>query len=158
MRPAEHPWLAMQTLTQTRVACSLARALDRAQATVPAVAEALSNTAAGFPLGLPSLTKLLCNSSKRGKHAKALAVFAAAPDLGLAPDLPLCNAALMAASSAGNAVASAMIFRQMVSQGLQPDSVSYRASVTALVKYDHLKEALQVWPGLRTLHSPDAAV
>ena len=124
--------------------CSLAKALDRAPATVAAVAAALSNTAAAFPLGLPSLTKLLCNSSKRGKHAKALAVFAAAPALGLTPDLPLCNAALMAASSAGNAGASAMIFRQMVAQGLQPDSVSYRAAVTALVKHDHLREALQV--------------
>eukprot|EP00892_Ulva_mutabilis_P001983 jgi/Ulvmu1/11786/UM008_0200.1 len=123
---------------------SLAKALDRAPATVAAVASALSNTSAAFPLGLPSLTKLLCNSSKRGKHAKALAVFAAAPELGLSPDLPLCNAALMAASSAGNADASAMIFSQMVAQGLQPDSVSYRAAVTALVKHEHLKDALKV--------------
>jgi hypothetical protein len=111
---------------------------------LPAVVQALSDTVPPFKVGLPALTKLLCNSSKRGKHAKALAIFHAAPALGLAPDLPLCNAALMAAGSAGNAAASSAIFGGMIAVGVQPDSVTYRAACTALAKQGHILPALQV--------------
>lgn len=111
---------------------------------LPAVVQVLSDTVPPFKLGLPALTKLLCNSSKRGRHAKALAIFHAAPALGLAPDLPLCNAALMAAGSAGNAAASSAIFGGMIEVGIQPDSVTYRASSTALAKQGHIQSTLQV--------------
>ena len=112
---------------------------------LPAVVQALSATATSFKLGLPALTKLLCNSSKRGRHAKALAIFHAAPALGLAPDLPLCNAALMAAGSAGDAAASSAIFGGMVAVGIEPDAVTYRATTTALAKQGHVLRTLQVW-------------
>lgn len=123
--------------------CSLTRQLDQARSVLPAVIQVLSDTRPPFQLGLPALTKLLCNSSKRGRHAKALAIFHAAPALGLVPDLPLCNAALMAAGSAGNAAASSAIFGGMIAVGIQPDAVTYRASSTALAKQGHIQRTLQ---------------
>ena len=113
---------------------------------LPAVAQVLSDTAPPFKLGLPTLTKLLCNSSKRGWHSKALAIFHAAPALGLAPDLPLCNAALMAAGSASSPEASSAIFGGMVAVGIEPDAVTYRAATTTLAKHGHIQRALQVSP------------
>jgi hypothetical protein len=139
-----------------RRACSLAKQLDEASPALPSVIQALRDTAPAFSLGLPALTKLLCNSSKRGRHAKALAIFHAAPALQLAPDLPLCNAALMAAGSAGNAAATAAIFDGMVAVGIQPDSVTYRAAVTSLTKQAHIHRALQVRSAPPTMHGPHA--
>lgn len=123
--------------------CSLIRQLADAPAAVPAVAAALSNTAPAFSLGLPGLTKLICDCSKRGEHAKALAVFYAAPTLSLVPDRPLCNAAIHAAGRGGNGEAAAAIVLHMLTTQIEPDAVTYRSAMETLSKHCSLE--LAVW-------------
>lgn len=131
-----------------RPPCSLIRQLASAPATVPAVAAALSNTAPAFSLGLPGLTKLICDCSKRGEHAKALAVFHAAPALALVPDRPLCNAAIHAAGRGGNGEAAAAIVLHMLATAIEPDAVTYRSAMETLSKHCSLELAVwvRIWP------------
>eukprot|EP00892_Ulva_mutabilis_P001894 jgi/Ulvmu1/11705/UM008_0116.1 len=131
---------------------SLIRQLADAPASVPAVAAALSATAPSFSLGLPGLTKLICDCSKRGEHAKALAVFHAAPALSLVPDRPLCNAAIHAAGRGGNGEAAAAIVLHMLATHIEPDAVTYRSAMETLSKHCSLE--LAVWVYLHMLASP----
>jgi pentatricopeptide repeat protein len=130
-------------LLQKVFVCSLFRLLVSAKPTSVDVAAALSNTLPSFTLGLPGLTKLICDCSKRGEHAKALAVFQAAPALGLSPDRPLCNAAIHAAGRGGDASAASAIVLYMLQNGIRPDAVTYRSAVETLSKHSNID--VPVW-------------